>query len=182
LKDTDWIGIYHDILTTDDLIESCMLGKRLKAMPHELIELKEYDYLCFLDSKLEKVSETFVEDFIHTYFIEQNYALLLRRHWYVDDVWSEYNLSMGQERYRIEAERYKKYIEGQVEAGLSEAPQQHCATGFLIRNMKHEKMIELNTTWYKHIQECGLQCQISFSFVRQLFDDCVYPFTEIPFV
>lgn len=183
LKDTDWIGIYHDIVTKDDLIESCMLGKRLKAMPHELIELKEYDYICFLDSKLEKVSETFVENFIHTYFIEQNYAMLIRKHWFINDnVWNEYNASMGHERYRLEAEKYAKYIANQIEAGLSETTQQHCATGFLIRNMRHEKIIELNTTWYKHIQECGIQCQIAFFFVKQLYDDCVLPFTEIPFV
>ena len=36
-----------------------------------------YDYLCFLDIKLEKVNEIFLEDFIPKYFIEANYALLL---------------------------------------------------------------------------------------------------------
>ena len=43
-------------------------------------------------------------------------------------------------------------------------------------------MIELNNTWYKHIQECGIQCQISFFFVKQLFPDIIVSFTENPFV
>ena len=183
LKGTNWIGIYDENPTTDDIIESCMVGKYIKTMPNEYTDLKEYDYLCFLDSKLEKVNEEFVENFITTYFIEQNYALLLRKHWFVNDsVWNEYNLSMQFERYKIESEKYKSYITNQVKAGLSETTQQHCACGFLIRNMKHEKIKEINNTWYQHIQECGIQDQISFFFVKQLFNEYIYPFTEIPFV
>jgi len=183
IKSTDWIGIYDDKPTTDDLIQSNMIGKHIKVMPQEYPELKHYDYLCFLDSKLGKVSETFVERFITKYFIEQNYALLLREHWFISsNVWNEYNECVLQDRYRIENEKYKSYITNQVNSGLSEITQHHCACGFLIKNMKHEKTIEINTTWYKHIQECGIQDQISFFFVKQLFNDYIYPFTEIPFV
>lgn len=183
LKNTQWIGIYDDKQTVDDLIESCMVGKHIKTMPHEYEELKYYDYLCFLDSKLDKVNEIFVENFITKYFIKQNYALLLRKHWFVNNnVWNEYNLSMFQKRYKIESNKYKNYINIQVKKGLSPKTEQHCACGFLIRNMKHEKIIELNTTWYKHIQECGIQDQISFFFIKQLFNDYIHPFTEIPFV
>ena len=56
LKNTNWIGIYDDKPTTDDVIESCMIGKHIKTMPHEYTELKDYDFLCFLDSKLAKVN------------------------------------------------------------------------------------------------------------------------------
>ena len=183
LKDTNWIGIYDNKPTKDDLIESCMVGKHIKTMPHEYTDLKEYDYLCFLDSKLEKVNEEFVENFITRYFIEKNFALLLRKHWWINDnVWNEYNASMDQHRYILESEKYKKYISNQVKNGLSEITENHCACGFLIRNMKHEKIIEINNTWYQHIQECGIQDQISFFFVKQIFNDCIYPFTEIPFV
>jgi hypothetical protein len=183
LKDTNWIGIYIDISINDDLIQSCMIGKHLKTMPQEYNELKEYDYLCFLDSKLDKVNEQFVEDFIHKYFIENNYALLLRKHWFVhDNVWNEYNESMKQKRYKMQEEQYKNYIQKQINNGLSEITENHSACGFLIRNMKHDKMIEINAEWYKHIQECGIQDQISFFFVKQLFNEYILPFTEIPFL
>jgi hypothetical protein len=183
LKGTNWIGIYDEKPTTDDTIESCMVGKHIKTIPNEYTDLKEYDYLCFLDSKLEKVNEEFVENFITKYFIEQNYALLLRKHWFLNDLKSEYDESMNQNRYKIESEKYKNYIKNQVNAGLSVVThQQHCACGFLIRNMKHEKIKEINNTWYQHIQECGIQDQISFFFVKQLFNDYIYPFTEIPFL
>ena len=183
LKTTSWIGIYDNKPTHDDLIESCMAGKHIKSMPHEYNELKDYNYLCFLDSKLQKVSEFFVEQFIAKYFIEQNYALLLRKHWFINNkIWDEYNCSMGQERYRLEQKKYETYIGNQLKNGLSDITEQHCACGFLIRNMKHNKTIEINKTWYQHIQECGIQDQISFFFVKQLFKDYIHPFTEIPFV
>jgi hypothetical protein len=182
-KQTRWIGIYDDKPTNDDLIESCMVGKHVKTMPHEYTELKDYDYLCYLDSKLEKVNEKFVENFINRYFIEQNYALLLIHHWLISgNVWEELQVSMLQKRYVLEYDKYKKYIEYQIDNGLSETTPTPCACGFLIRNMKHEKINEINTMWYNHIQECGIQDQISFFFVKQLFDGYIYPFTEIPFV
>lgn len=182
IKNTKWIGIYDNKQTTDDLIESCMVGKHIKTMPQEYTELKDYDYLCFLDSKLEKVDELLVENNIYKYFIQENYALLLREHWFIhNNVWNEYNESMKQYRYRIQNEQYQTYIRNQVNSGLSETVEKHCACGFLIRNMKHEKIIEINNNWYQHILMCGIQDQISFFFVKQLFTDFIYPFTEIPF-
>jgi len=178
LKNTNWIGIYDDKPTNDDSIESCMVAKHVKVMPQEYPELKKYKYLCFLDSKLRPVSETFVEQYIVKYCIEQNYALLLCRHTFINDnVWNEYNESMKQHRYVLESDKYRNYIENQIKSGLSETTDSHCQCGFLIRNMKHEKIIELNKTWYQHIQTCGIQDQISFFFVKQLFSENIAPFT-----
>lgn len=183
LKDTKWIGIFDNKPTNDDLIESCMVGKHIKTSPHEYTELKDYDYLCFLDSKLAKVNEQFVENFIVKYFIQQNYALLLREHWFIkNSIWDEYNCSMGEQRYILESNMYKTYIHKQIENGLNEFTEHHCACGFLIMNMKHKKLLEISNTWYQHIQECGIQDQISFFFVKQLFKEYIFPFTEIPFL
>jgi len=182
LKNTNWIGIFDNKPTNDDIIESCMVGKHIKAMPQEYLELSNYDYLCFLDSKLAKINEIFVEEFINKYFIEENYALLLREHWVIhSNVWNEYNESMNQYRYTLESDKYKNYINNQIKNGLSEVTEHHCACGFLIRNMKHSKINELNNTWYQHIQECGIQDQISFFFVKQLFNEDILSFTEYPF-
>jgi hypothetical protein len=189
LKNTNWIGVFDDKPTQDDLIESCMAGKHIKTSPHEYKELKDYSYLCYLDNRLPPVNEAFVENFIIKYFIEQNYALLLREHWFLkqnwfthNNVWNEYNVSMRQHRYVLESNRYKRYIENQIKNGLSEVTEHHCECGFLIRNMKHEKMNDINNTWYQHIQECGIQDQISFFFVKQLFEGYIHSFTEYPYL
>jgi hypothetical protein len=183
LKNTLWISIYDDKITNDDIIESNMIGKNIKSLPHKYKELKDYDYLCFLDNKLNKVNEEFIEEFINKYFIKQNYALLLRQHWFIkNNIWDEYNESMKQYRYTLESEKYLNYINKQIKNGLKYITKNHCACGLLIRNMKHPKINEINETWYQHIQECGIQDQISFFFVKQYFNNYIYAFTEIPFL
>ena len=89
---------------------------------------------------------------------------------------------MFQERYRLESQKYEDYITQQINNGLTYITEHHGQTGFLIRNMKHDKIIELNNTWYNHIKECGIQCQISFFFVKQLFPKIIYFLQENPFV
>ena len=186
LKETSWIAVYEDKPTTDDVIQSNMTGKYIKTMPHEYDVLNNYAYLCYLDSKLEKVNEQFVESHITKYFIENDYALLLREHPFVQPyVWNEYLESvLHQERYRKQSQMYINYIRKQLTVvGMRECTKQHCACGLLIRNMRHPKINEIGATWYQHIQECGIQDQISFFFVKQLFaDDCILPFSEYPFV
>jgi hypothetical protein len=167
----------------EPLPESCMEGKHIKAMPQEYTELKDYDYLCFLDSKLGLANVEFIEHYISTYFIKQNYALLIRTHDFLTgNIWHEYNQSISQIRYGLQQEQYTNYIHKQIKNGLSEVTPLHCRCGFLIRNMKHEKMIEINKTWYDHIQDCGIQDQISFFFVKQLFMDYIHAFKENPFI
>ena len=184
-KHTKWIGIYQDKPTTDDLIESCMIGKHVKVCPYEYDELKDYDYLCYLDSKLDHVKESFVEEFVTKYFIEQNYAILIRKHPFLPGcVWTEYVQAMQEERYVLQSEKYVRYINSQKKKGLEETYDKipHCACGFIIRNMKHEKLHEICDMWYSNIQECGIQDQIPFFFVRQLYSEYIYPFAEWPFV
>lgn len=182
LQKTEWIGVYDNKPTNDDLIESSMVSKHVKAMPQLYSELQKYDYLCFLDSKLDKINETFVEEMIHWYFLDNRYALLLREHWDIhNNVWYECKESMRQERYRLERDKYVTYIKNQINNGLSETTKHHCATGLIIRNMKHEKTNDINETWYKHIQECGIEDQIAFFFCKQLFKGCIYSFTDNPF-
>ena len=184
LKETNWIGIFIDIEFKDDIYEPNMYGKHLKAMPHEYQEIKDYDYLCFIDSKLPKLNEQFIENIIDKYFINDDKALILRNHFVINtnNVWSEYTLSMHQERYYNERDKYNNFIMKQLNLGFKEIDDYHCATGYLIRNMKHKKIIELNSTWYNHIQECGIQCQIAFFFTKQMFKDCIIPFSEYPYL
>jgi hypothetical protein len=183
LRHTRWIGVYEpDKKMTEDVLESCMIGKHVKVLPHLYTELNNYDYTCFLDSKLAKVNETFVEDLIQRFFVEDGYALLLRRHWFVgNNVWEEFHESMLQSRYRNKSDEYLKYIERQLANGFSETTAFHCACGFLIRNMRHTAINDLNETWYKHIEECGIQDQISFFFAKQMFECFIHAFREEPF-
>jgi hypothetical protein len=182
LKSTQWKVIFEDIPTKDDLNESCMVGKAVKACPHKYSSLSGYDYLCFLDSKIANLDETYIETMIKKYFLEEHYALILRKHPAIQpNIAHELRASMWQPRYIKEAARYHDYIKKQNEAGLVNITKIHYACGVLLRNMKHEKIIDLNTAWYDHIQDCGIQDQISFFYVKQLFADVLHPFDREPF-
>jgi hypothetical protein len=182
LKFTNWISIFDDKPITTDEVISSMNSKHLKSLPEDFTVLKKYDYLCYLDSKVKKINETFVENLIKKYFIDKNYALLIRTHDFLKGfVWDEYKESMLQSRYRSEKHKYKKYIEEQKNAGLSETTEKHAMTGFLIRNMRNPNTIILDKKWYTHIQKCGIQCQISFFFIKQMFVNDILIFDESPY-
>jgi len=194
LEDSLWIGVYDTSYIAKDPDGKLRGDFPIRLFPEEYEELKDYSYLCSFDSKYDvglimhehartKVDEKFVEDYIFTYFIKQNYALLLREHWDgYSGVWDEYKASMDQERYRNESDRLVNYINRQISMGFSDVAEQWCATGFVIRNMKHKKTKLINSIWHEHMQECGAQGQISFFFVKQLFEESIHSFTELPFI
>jgi hypothetical protein len=179
LRATKWIGILDNQPETDDEIVSTMYSKRMKAVPEQFEVLNKYDYTCYLDSKLN-VSESFVEKMIDTYFVRDQYALLIRRHTFLHSVREEFHESMKQDRYIKERDRYLQYIKKQIDSGLSEISGSHCQTGFIIRNMKHPNTRNIDSTWYDHIKDCGIECQISFPFIKQLFSKDIYVFSESP--
>jgi len=181
IKQTKWIGIYDNVITTDDFIESCMAGKKPKVLPNTYKELNNFDYSCFYDSKFGLISESFIEMMIETYCIKENYALLLREHPAIkNNIFDEFNESMNQPRYLNQKEQYLTYINKQIDNGLKKSTKKHATCSLLIRNMRHPKIIDINNSWYSHIQECGIQDQISFFFVKQLYTDDIYIFNESP--
>jgi len=166
LKNTEWIGVFDNIPTTDDLLESNMVGKRVKACPHHYQELNTYDYLCFFDSKVSNVTEESLENFANG-----SVPFALREHCHVKgSVWDEFNLSIPQHRYKLQEDRYKTYINQQASNGLKLTTPIHFKCGVIMRNMKSPKTIEINNAWYDHINQCGIQDQISFFFVKQMFE------------
>jgi len=182
LDGTGWIGVWDNVQTTDDLIEAQRVSATVRIKPSEYKELQDYDYTCFLDSKLQKVNEFFIKDLITTYFIEQNYIMLTREHWCISgNVWEEAYESMFQPRYYWQCQRFFDYMKKQISKGFSPITEKHHATGLLVKNMKHERARELETIWWDHFNECGPQGQITFFFVKQLFEGLILAFPENPF-
>jgi hypothetical protein len=181
IKESKWIGIYDNIITQDDVIDSCMAGKKPKVLPHTYKDLNKYNYTCFYDSKFGLIDEIFVENMINKYLIEDDYALLLREHNNIKgNIFDEYNESMKQERYVMQKEQYITYINQQIDNGLNKITEKHAMCNVLIRNMKHPKIKDINNTWYKHIEECGIQDQLSFFFVKQIYKNYIYIYNESP--
>ena len=183
LRSTKWIPIHDNVAVSNNLDESCMMAKYPKCNPQNFKELQSYIYLCFLDSKLNKLNEMLIERLIIENFINNNYAILVRKHWFVGNyIWDEFRESMKHERYKKDSIKYIQYIDSQLKLGLNDYNESHCACGLIIRNMKHEYINDINNSWYNHIKLCGIQDQISFFFIKQMYNKYIKAFTEIPFI
>lgn len=183
LLTTRWIPIYLNVNGADD-VESTMLSKDPKARPHKLPGLNRYEYTCYMDSKLGQewswgelvnfgnLSELKIEYLIFENFILKDKAMILRNHLYGQksvyfEVW---DAICSQERYKKQRHRIFAYVDKQLSNGLKDKTDNHYSTGFILRNMKHPDTTKIGETWFNHIQECGMECQISFFFIKQLFN------------
>lgn len=183
LQGTEWRSILVDEPLLDDAVGSSMQSKIYKACPHIFEQLKPYKYTCWIDTKLPPVDVSTVQSLIQKYLHNTPHAMLLRKHWYVQgSVWNEYNLSIElHERYRLQQEKLKKYMDDSLADGISDKTETHMATGFIIRRSDHPTMNAINDMWYTEIQKCGTMCQISFFFVKKRYDNEILAITEYPY-
>ena len=167
LKDTPWIPKFIKEKTGDDYVSSTMDSKRLKVNPFLCEDLSNYDFTCFRDTKIHAISLSKILNIIN----DDSYAMALIEHWFVKpEVMAEYHESMLQPRYKSQEDQILSYIHKMESEGLSLKTSYHLACGFIIRNMKHKDVKKIGETWQEHINECGIQDQISMFFVKQLFD------------
>jgi hypothetical protein len=99
--------------------------------------------------------------------------MILRRHDRFKNVWEEFNESMKMEQYKNEKDKYIQYINKNLNNGLLAETENHYLTGFIIRDNNNPIVKEINKTWYDHILECGIECQISFSFIQQIYSQYI---------
>jgi hypothetical protein len=167
LKKTSWIPRFVEMEMTDDSTKSNFLFKSFKTCPHNYEDLIKYDYLIYMDSKLGKINEDVIFNILNNEM--NNYDMILREHPFIQNkVLDEFHESMKQQRYFVQKEQIENYINKQLGLGLKDTISEHAACGFVIRKM-NENTKKIGEEWLKHIQECGIQDQISFFFVRQLF-------------
>jgi len=179
LLNTDWKRMFLSIPIKSDYNLSSMDSKELKACPNHFEVLNYYEYSCYFDSKIF-VDENKIDELIEKMLVNTDKLMILPKHPYLTmknwepNVWNEYTESLYQPRYAMEKNKYVSYIHKQIESGLKEVSNTHYTTHFILR--KHgKKTNEINDTWFQHIKECGIECQISFFFINQLFIDYISP-------
>ncbi len=172
LEKTGWNRIFVDVPVKHNLTADAMDAKHLKACPYMYPELNGYDAICYFDSAL-KVNTDEVIELATKAFTYSNYDMIIARHPFISATWppsarSEFKNAMLQPRYEAERDRYEQYMAEQIRSGLLETDDIHYATGFIVRKNNME-MRKLGEVWYRHILACGIECQISFFFVQQMF-------------
>lgn len=177
LSNTKWIRVYVPVPVKNDATLDAMDAKHLKACPHMYKELRYYDATCYFDSALQPNAGE-VAELVNKVFTLSNYSMIIARHPFISLTWlpsarNEFNNAMLQPRYAVQRDQYEAYMAEQIESGLLETDNIHYATGFIVRRNNME-MRKLGEIWYAHIKRCGIECQISFFFVQQMFKGHIY--------
>lgn len=173
LQDTKWISIYMpEIAIKNDPIKDALDAKILKACPHRFKSLLPYKYTCYFDSKLI-IDVAKVEMYIGI-LENTTYKMVMATHSHdFHNVWDEYNIAIQYDKYAAEKSKYETYLKKQLNNGFNEHIDTHFVTGFIVRESCRD-IWRLSEAWYSHIQECGIECQISFSIIQQRFDNLIY--------
>jgi len=175
LENTKWLRIFIDSIPIhNNSVLDSMSAKEIRSCPHRFPILDEYDYVCWFDTKL-KVYEDVAERCVR-FLQESNKTMVLTKHPYSErykTVWDEFHTAMGTEKYRAQKEQNEAYIKHQLAKGASETINVFYCVGFIMQKRCY-KQKEINECWYRHIQECGIEDQISFQFIHQLYADSIH--------
>jgi hypothetical protein len=166
-----WIPIFINTPIKMTNRDNAMDSKELKACPHHFKELQGYKYTCYFDTKL-KIRESDVLKNIRSL---HHHKMMVNKHPLLEPyIWDEFNEAMKQPRYYIDKPKYISYIHEQLNNGLKESVQHHYETSYILRESS-TIVNKLGEAWYKDIQRTGIECQISFFFIQQLFPNVITP-------
>jgi len=163
-----WKSVLNDTIHKGSDRENALNSKEVKACPHHFKELHGYKYTCYFDSKLQ-VYERDIGKMLTGF--QGNVVMLLNKHSFIKhSVHEEFEEAMKQQRYAEDREKYQKFIQSKLEAGLRDTVDVHYETGLILR-LSGDIVNSIGEQWYKYIQETGPECQISFFFIQQEFKD-----------
>ena len=165
----DWIPLLIEGMEpSDDPIVSATQAKFAKALPHRFEVLKQFDFLFYVDDKY-KLSEIIIPGLAASMRANQSPIAMRLHPWLKPNVLYEYTESLFQKRYLDQRQMMIEYMTAQLNAGLKVEADRHFSTYCILRDMRHPNIATINETWYEHIQACGIECQVSFFFVAQMF-------------
>lgn len=164
-----------DAPVSNDKYISTMQGKKIKAVPSELINLSKYDYILWVDDKI-KISDSMLIRRELPRLKKNNDKSSLRTHWKsvnAATVWRELALGLEQPRYKEFFDKYVSYINDKVSEGYSDEGIMS-ACGVILRNNKDEEVNKMFKEWYEEIINSGLaNDQVSFFFIRQKYHNLI---------
>lgn len=163
-----WIPVLlTDIPIYNDDIKDAMSAKLLKTCPHRSEILDQYEYLCYFDSKTQVDGPKALK--IINQLAQSPQSIVLSKHPLdFHDVWDEYQLCLQYPKYACEQEQYKRYLDLCLNAGFRRQLDTHYTTQMIIRK-NNPIGREIGEVWYDHVQNCGIECQISFSIIQQIY-------------
>jgi hypothetical protein len=172
-----WKRVWLDIPIHNDNIQDAMASKELRCCPERFPELAGYDYLCWIDSKMRISNVDNVMRMLDILVSSDMLVAATKHPLPYTTVWGEYEAAIQYPKYAQQKESYKQYIEEQIAKGADPNKPLRICSGFRLMKMNERRKI-LGETWLSHIQQCGIECQISWQFIHQLYEDAVvFPYS-----
>lgn len=177
LDHSGWQRVFcKNIPVHHDAVLDTMETKELRCCPHRFPILTPYTYLCWLDSKIQ-VYEATVEALVAD-LETQHKVLVLCKHPCSKEsgnsVWDEYHLAMEYEKYATQSQQNVAYIQQQLDNGCSESiDHRFCGTWRITKQGDIAR--QFGEDWLAHIRQCGINDQISLSFVLQHYQPHLLP-------
>lgn len=172
LDGTGWIKIWMDIPVYSDNVLDARSTKELRACPHRFEPINRHKYLCWFDCKL-KVDNDKILDLVKVLDTSDKCIVLNKHPHQYPTVWGEFEAAMGVEKYAVQREKAKTYVERKIDENGTDSLSIHYHSGFSIRK-SCERTNMFNEQWYADIQECGIECQISLQFIHPYFKDVIH--------
>ncbi len=175
LNSTAWKRVWVDTPIYNDNVRDAMSSKELRCCPERFPELTEYEYVCWMDSKMKFTNDENFKKMLEALLSSDAIVAATHHPLPYKTVWDEYETAIQYEKYAREKDAYKAYIERQLQAGADPMKPQRICCGFRLMKM-NERRKELGETWLSHIRQCGIEDQISWQFIHQLFETEVVVF------
>eukprot|EP00760_Papus_ankaliazontas_P003139 PhM_4_TR11451/c0_g1_i1/m.85410 len=157
---------------TPDEIVSATQAKFVKVTPEALPQLRGYDFLYYIDTKVDLAAAAERIPHHMSEMLRTNSPVGIRHHPFLGhSVWNEYRECLGQARYARQQGNMLSFINQRLSVGdKAEGEGMHLYwTSAILRNMNHSDILHLNRRWAAYVRTCGIECQISFFFVAQSF-------------
>lgn len=176
LAHTGWKRVWVSTPIHGDNVKDALSSKELRCCPERFPELANYDYLCWLDSKMHFTSWAAFEEMWEALRSSETLLVAATQHpTPYTSVWGEYEAAIKYEKYAREKDAYRRYIEDQLAKGMDVSKPQRICCGFRLMKMVPRRK-ELGETWLQHIHMCGIEDQITWQFVHQLYEEAIVIF------
>ncbi len=169
-----WIFVYLKIDISKDVAVSSFQSKQIKFL--QFLKQKRfkffkayYDKLIYVDHKFYLQNEQ-----VNSLKDRMNKSVLIRKTAPLKPtIWHEYDMAMGQERYKRFQQKTLSYINNKVADGYSENTR-ICNTGLICYKLSSKEIYKLTDDVYNDLLEVGTsECQIIWGMVSQKYDDTI---------
>ena len=165
-----WQPIYLPLELSANRLLSAQQAKIAKALPHLFSDLQEFNYLMYVDDKIDFSVDKLI-NWVEEPTTQAPWSLKIRHHNSLrGNILHEFGTAMIQPRYQAQRDQAASYITQKVREGLELDVGCMYWTSAILRNTTHPDTTTINEHWYKDILACGIECQIAFDFVAQRFN------------